>query len=59
MFAQTDMTKLISCSGNYADYLKNGNSVKRLSNMYASLTVRVTMKIKRRVLPCKICLKCG
>jgi len=34
--------KANSCSGNYADSLKNGNPVKRLSNMYALPTVRDT-----------------
>jgi hypothetical protein len=34
-----------SCSGNYADSLKNGNSVKRLSNVYALPTVRGTVTL--------------
>jgi len=34
-----------SCSGNYADSLKNGNPVKRLSNMYALPTFRDTMTL--------------
>jgi hypothetical protein len=33
------------CSGNYADSLKNGNPVKRLSNMCALPTVRDTLTL--------------
>ena len=47
-----------SCSGNYADSLKNGNPVKRLSNMYALPTVRYN-GIKRCELPCKLYLRSG